>query len=73
MTIEIQDGNKKLRAGLKLIRMMKMDINTAKESGTPLVIEGEALDALLTVIDIAEKSTLEAMAPILDPTGKVVQ
>jgi len=63
----------KPKEALKLIRLMKGDIVTALQQNVPLVIEGEGpLGALLTVIEVAEHATLKQMAPIVDPSGKLV-
>ena len=68
-----EDGNKKLREGLKLIRLMKGDIHTCLRDGIPLVVEGEGpLKALLNVVEVAEHATLKGVVPILGADGKVI-
>ena len=63
----------KQRAALKLIKMMQTDVSAALASGAPLVIEGEGpLSALLSVLQVAEKATLEKLVPVLGADGKVV-
>lgn len=68
-----RSDNKKLKDGMKLIRLMKGDIFTALRDNVPLVIEGEGpLKALLTVVEVAENATAKALAPILGPDGKIL-
>ena len=69
----MKESKKKPKDVLKLIRLMKGDIVTAQQQNIPLVIEGEGpLNALLTVVRVAEHATLKQMAPIVDPSGKLV-
>jgi len=71
--MEEKTDKRKRMDSLKLIRLMKGDIVTAMQEGIPLVIEGEGpLKALFTVIEVAEHATLKEMAPIIDPSGKLV-
>jgi len=64
--------DEKVRAGLKMIKCMKMDIETAKQDNRPLVIEGPALDALLRVVEIAEHVTLKSVTPLIGANGKAL-
>jgi hypothetical protein len=70
--LKIIDGNKTLKGGMKLIMLMKADIMQAMDTEQPLVIEGEALGALLTVVEVAEHATAKQIAPILGTDGKIV-
>lgn len=54
----------KLRAGLKIIKLMQIDLMTAITGRTQLVIEGDALDALLKVVEVAEKATVDKMVEL---------
>jgi len=63
----------KQKRALKLIHMMKTDVQAALTAGAPLVIQGEGpLGALLTVLGVAEKATVEKLTPILGADGKLV-
>jgi len=63
----------KQKDALKLIRMMKVDVQTAMTTGVPLVINTMgAMKALMTVIEVAEKATVEKLTPILGADGKLV-
>lgn len=62
------------REALKLIRMMKVDVQTAMTTGVPIVINTPgAMTALMTVIEVAERATVVKLTPILGADGNLVK
>lgn len=74
MTTRPQDESsayEKHRRMLKLIRLMKGDVVTCLQDHLPMLVEGEGpLKALMTVIEVAEKVTIERLTPILGADGR---
>lgn len=61
----------KQKAALKLIKMMETDVMTALATGAPLVIQGEGpLKALMSVLQVAEKATIEKLPTLLGADGQ---
>jgi hypothetical protein len=67
---DVQDEGQ-LRSGLKLIKMMKGDIITSMKTGQQLIIQGDALGALLTVVQIAEEATLLKLAKSRESKSRI--
>lgn len=71
MTKEAPSEYEQHRNALRLIRLMKGDVTTCALENVPLIVEGEGpLQALMTVIEVAERATVEKLTPILDASGR---